>query len=248
MYASKLIAVFKPANDRVAVFKPTHKTYASPAATINTPAPTSIPVIPPHDYTVPPITNGLVPVISRIPTKEQVVFLTIDDGIWTNPADAQVMLTDHVKATFFLVYRFIHNNPLFFSDLAQVTGSDIQNHSYDHYMLTNLTYLQQQQDICKNADIFLQWYGKRPTLFRPSGGSYNTDTLRAAAACNMRALIMWDVTVNNGSLQYRTGHSLQAGDIVLMHFRLTFKEDMDAFTAAAKAANLQPELLVDWIH
>jgi len=198
-----------------------------------------------HDYTIPPITDGAVPVISRIPTKQPVVFLTIDDGIVAEPDDAQLMQAAHVKATFFLVYRFIKDDPSFFANLSAQTGSDIQNHSYDHYVMTNLTYEQQKIDICKNADIFAEWYGKRPVLFRPSGGAYNDNTLRAAAACGMKALVLWDATVNNGEIAYQ-GDGMHAGDIVLMHFRSAFAEDLQAFVAAAHAAGLQPDLLINW--
>jgi peptidoglycan/xylan/chitin deacetylase (PgdA/CDA1 family) len=200
-----------------------------------------------HDYQFPPIQQDMAPITSRIPTKEKVVFLTIDDGIVTNPKDAQLMQTEHVKATFFLVHRFISTDWNFFSDLAQQTGSDIQNHSYDHYQLPGKSYDFQKQDICNNADAFLQWFGKRPNLFRPSGGGYDATTQKAAADCGMRAIILWDATVNNGVVRYQRG-SMQPGDIVLMHFRSTFAEDLTAFAKAAKAAGLQPELLVDWAN
>lgn len=204
--------------------------------------------LPVHDYSLPAVQNGMVPVLSSIPTKQRVVFLTIDDGIVTNSNDAAVMQRNQVRATFFLVYRFINGNPSFFANLAHVTGSDVENHSYDHYMLTNLTYEQQRIDICRNADVFKGWFGRRPDLFRPSGGAYNDDTRRASAACGMKALIMWDASINNGVLRLQNGSKLQPGDIVLMHFRATFDEDLTAFARGAKAANLQPDLLVNWLY
>lgn len=206
-----------------------------------------LPVLPVHDYTIPPVTNGVVPVIRKIPTTEKVAFLTIDDGIVTNPSDAQLMQASGAKATFFLVYRFINTDSAFFEDLATHTGSDIENHTYDHYLLTNLTYNQQKEDICKNADIFTGWFGKRPVLLRPSGGAYNDTTLHAAADCGMKALIMWDASINNGVIKYQDSGKMQPGDIVLMHFRSTFSEDLNAFVQAAQSSGLQPALLVDWL-
>ncbi len=210
-------------------------------------APVSTAVLPIHGYTVPPVVNGTVPVITRIPTTEKVAFLTIDDGIVTNPTDAQLMQAGNVKATFFLVYRFINTDYSFFNDLASRTGSDIENHTYDHYLLTNLTYDQQKVDICKNADIFSSWFGKRPVLLRPSGGAYNTTTLQAAADCGMKAVVMWDASINNGVIKYQNGTKMQPGDIVLMHFRSTFQEDLNAFVQGANNAGLQPDLLVNWL-
>lgn len=200
-----------------------------------------------HDYRFPPVQNGIVPVISRIPTRERAVFLTIDDGIVTNPNDTHLMQEAHIQATFFLVHRFISSDWGFFADLSKQTGSDIENHSYDHYLLAGKSYDMQRQDICSNADAFAQWFGKRPILFRPSGGSYDTTTQRAAAACGMRAIILWDAAVDNGKVYYQHG-SMQPGDIVLMHFRSTFSEDLGAFSKAAQAAGLQPELLVNWAN
>lgn len=203
--------------------------------------------MPSHDYSVPPVENGEVPVISRIPTVEKVAFLTIDDGIVTNPLDARLMEQGKLKATFFLVHRFINSDFTFFADLANRTGSDIENHTYDHYLLTNLTYDQQKSDICMNADAFYIWFGKRPILIRPSGGAYNDTTLRAAADCGMKALIMWDATINNGVIRYDHGAVMRPGDIVLMHFRTTFAEDLNAFVQAANQAGLQPDLLINWV-
>lgn len=216
------------------------------AETVITTAPPPA-VLPAHDYQIPSITNGLVPVLSRIPTSERVAFLTIDDGIVTNSSDAQLMQAANAKATFFLVYRFINTDYTFFGDLATRTGSDIENHSYDHYLLTYLTYDQQKLDICRNADIFSTWYDKRPVLFRPSGGAYNNTTLRAAADCGMKALIMWDGSINNGVIKYQNGMKMRPGDIILMHFRSTFAEDLNAFVSGAHSSGLQPDLLINWL-
>jgi peptidoglycan/xylan/chitin deacetylase (PgdA/CDA1 family) len=203
--------------------------------------------IPANDYTIPAISNGLAPVLSRIPTAEPVVFLGIDDGIYQEPTAAALMKANNVKASLFLVYRFIKTNPSYFADLSARTGSMIENHTYDHSWLTSLNYDQQKQEICSNADIFTQWFGRRPIIMRPPGGYYNATTQAAAATCGMQAVIMWDATVNNGSLQYQVGHGLRPGDIVLMHFRTTFVEDMQAFINAEKAAGLHTDLLENWL-
>lgn len=200
-----------------------------------------------HDYTIPPVINGEVPVISRIPTKTPVVFLTIDDGISQNNNDSQLMQFYGVKASFFLVHRFISDNPSFFGSLAEQTGSLIEDHTYDHYLQTNLNLTQSQQDICTDAGYLNQQFGRYPLLFRPPGGAYDDTTRKAAANCGMQALVMWDATVNNGSLQYQSGNSLKPGDIVLMHFRTTFAEDLNAFVSAMNKSGLKTDLLENWL-
>ena len=217
----------------------------------NQPTPQPLPQVaqptqPTHDYTIPPVTNGLAPVLSSIPTKEPVVFLGIDDGANKQPFELQLMQTNHVKASLFLANRFISDNPGFFKGFIN-EGSLIEDHTIDHKLLSNLTYQQQVQEICGQADLETQEYGRRPILFRPPGGDYNTDTQRAAAACGMKAVVLWIAKANGGSMQYQIGHSLRPGDIVLMHFRPEFQQDMQAFLTAQNAAGLHTELLEDWL-
>lgn len=196
---------------------------------------------------VPP-PSAVVPVYYRIQTSQPVVFLTIDDGIYKEPQAQSLMQASGIKASLFLVYQYINDNPSYFADLSTATGSPIEDHTYDHTILTHLTYSQQVSEICSDADILTQLYGKRPQLFRPPGGDFNTDTLHAAAACGMKAVIIWHATVNNGALQYQIGDHLLPGDIVLMHFRSTFVEDLQAFVTAMNAQGLHTELLEDWIN
>ena len=203
---------------------------------------------PAHDYVIPPVQNGIVPVIYGIPTKLPVIFLTIDDGIYKEPGDLAIMKAYKLKASFFLVQRFISDEPSFFTTLSTQTGSLIEDHSYDHYLQTNLSLAQQTQDICSDADYIIQISGRRPVLFRPPGGDYNVETQEAAASCGMKALVMWDVVLDNGIFQYQyAGDKLHPGDIVLIHFSTTFSEDIAAFVAAAKAQGLQFDLLENWL-
>ena len=199
-----------------------------------------------HDISIPPVKDGLAPVISHLNTKEPVVFLGIDDGAHKDPAELQIMKDNHVHATLFLANEFIHDNPGFFTDF-QGEGSLIEDHTVDHKLLTNLSYEEQKTEICTMADLEQKEYGRRPILMRPPGGAYNTDTQRAAAACGMKAVVQWIAKANGGSMQYQVGNKLRPGDIVLMHFRPEFKQDMQAFLNAQNAAGLHTELLEDWL-
>lgn len=152
-----------------------------------------------------------------------------------------------VKATLFLTDTFIASNPNYFTQFT-AHGSKVENHTLSH----NLKFYAmgepyQQQEICGMALKEQQYFGRCPYLVRAPGGAQNTATQRAAAACGMRAIIFWKAKVDGGTMQYQEGTSLKAGDIVLMHFRPAFKQDIDAFLSAAKAAKLTPALLEDWI-
>ena len=114
-------------------------------------------------------------------------------------------------------------------------------------MVKNQTYDQQKADICGMSSYIFDHYGYRPTLFRPPGGAYSDTMRRAAADCGMKAIITWIAKANGGSMQYQIGNHLRPGDIVLMHFRPVFKDDFKAFIDAKNAADLQTELLEDWL-
>lgn len=189
--------------------------------------------------------DALVPTISRINTTKPVVFLTIDDGIHADPAQLDMMKQHNLKASLFLVDRFTKDKVPFFSQFIPA-GSLIENHGATHYLLPDRPYEEQKEDICKQADLEKQQYGRRPVLFRPSGGMYNDTTRKAAAACGMKALVMWTAEAKNGVMEYQNG-GLKPGDIVLMHFTPHFTSDLQAFIDAQNAAGLHTELLENWL-
>jgi peptidoglycan/xylan/chitin deacetylase (PgdA/CDA1 family) len=198
------------------------------------------------DYQIPAVTGGLAPIVSRIPTKEPVVFLGIDDGAYKDASVLQLMEHNNIRASLFLADRFVGQNTQIFAQLASA-GSLVENHTLTHKLLPELGYDEQKAEICGQASLEEQEFGRRPILFRPPGGSFNTDTQRAAADCGMKAVVLWIAKANGGSMQYQIGKGLKAGDIVLMHFRPEFKDDMKAFVDAENAAGLHTELLENWL-
>lgn len=210
--------------------------------------PADTPPPPPHDYVIPPVENGIPPVVTNFKTSDPVVFLTIDDGAFKDPSVVQMMKDNHVKASLFLAQTFIQSDPNFFKQLTDM-GSLIEDHTLTHdlNMETDMTYQQQKDEICGMADYEEQTYGRRPIFFRPPGGAYSDTMLQAAGACGMRAVVTWIAKANGGSMQYQIGDHLRPGDVVLMHFRPEFKQDMQAFLDAQNAAGLHTELLEDWV-
>jgi hypothetical protein len=211
-----------------------------------TPTPTPTPIITP-DYKLALADEGTLPVLDRVPTKQKVVFMTIDDGATRLPI-VQTLLTRYkIRASLFLNSVYTVPEPAYFQQL-DAAGSVVENHTTDHADLTKLNYNQQLAEICGDADSLAAQFGRRPTLFRPPYGSYNQTTLRAASACGQKAIILWHAKANGGSMQYQDGNTgLLPGDIVLVHFRPEFLQDFTAFRQAALTAGLQPELLEDWL-
>jgi len=220
---------------------------SKPEPTTQTPAEMPLPTpITVTDYSLPPVENGMVPVISSIATDQKVVFLGIDDGAFKDQSVIDMMEKNHIKASLFLSKSFISGNPVFFSSLI-AQGSIVENHTLTHntQMVKEQTYDQQKSEICGMADYIQQQFGRRPIFFRPPGGAYSDTMRQAAADCGMKAIITWIAKANGGSMQYQIGDKLRPGDIVLMHFRPEFKQDMQAFIDAMITAGLQTELLED---
>lgn len=199
------------------------------------------------DFTLPPVQHGLAPVITRIPTALPVVFLTIDDGITKTPEMVRLMNFYGYPATLFLAKNFIRDNPSFFKGFA---GSLIENHTVSHNtnMVKELDYAGQSAEIKGMQDYAQEQYGRRPVLFRPPGGPYSTVMRKAVADAGLKAIIDWRAKADAGHMDYQTGSALQAGDIVLMHFRPEFAADLKAFRQAHQSAGLEVVLLQDFLR
>ncbi len=228
--------------------KTTEIVVAEAQAPIATAVTTAVTPITP-EYQLPATVDGMAPVISVIPTKKNVVFLTIDDGGFKDESVVKILAENHIKATLFLSKAFINNQPDFFVQLQQ-QGSIIEDHTLTHdtRMVKNQSYSQQKAEICGMSDYILEHYGHRPDLYRPPGGAYSNTMRKAAADCGIKAVVTWIATVNGGVMRYQIGNHLRPGDIVLMHFRPAFKQDINAFVNASKAAGLDIEVLENFIQ
>lgn len=200
------------------------------------------------DFKLPPIQNGLAPVITKIETKLPVVFLTIDDGITKTPEMVRLLAEYDYPASIFLAKDFVTDQPAFFKNFI-ARGSLVENHTVHHNinMVTQMGFAQQLAELTAMQDYVQQQFGRRPTLFRPPGGAYSTAMRQAVAAAGMKAIITWEAKANAGHMDYQYGKVLRPGDIVLMHFRPEFAADLAAFRAAQLAAGLQVVLLEEFL-
>ncbi|WP_427134280.1 polysaccharide deacetylase family protein [Pseudarthrobacter sp. S9] len=200
------------------------------------------------DFTLPPVQNGMAPVLTRVITKQPVVFLTIDDGVTKTPEMGRLLAEYDYPATIFLTRNFVQDDPGFFKQF-EAQGSLVENHTISHNvnMSRQLGYQQQLAEITGMQDYAQQQFGRRPTLFRPPGGDYSNAMRQAVAAAGMKAVVTWEAKANAGRMDYQYGNSLRPGDIVLMHFRPEFAADLAAFRAAQLAAGLEVVLLENFL-
>jgi len=214
----------------------------------------SKPTTPPGPYPfgtvqqkAPPIEDGKVPVIRKIQTDKPYVFITMDDGAVKDPSALNLIQQSGGHPILFLNDRYVKGHEAYFKAILESTGAVLGDHTVNHPNLKGKPLDFQKKEICDDADAFQKSLGVRPTLFRPPFGNYDQNTLKAAAMCGMRASILWTASVNDGVVQFQVGDKLRPGDIVLMHFRKTFKEDYEAFLARAKQDGLTPVPLADFV-
>lgn len=223
-------------------------TTSTPVPTTTTSAPPPVMFPPPYSYgtvqaSAPPIVDGMVPVVNRITTDKPYVFITIDDGAVKHPAALEMMRKAGIRPSLFLNTKYVEGHRDYFKALP----TQVHSHTSTHPNMPGKPYDFQRGEICGNADFLAAEYGKRPTLFRPPFGNYDSTTRKAAADCGFKSLVMWTAAVNDGRVQFQQGDRLKAGDVVLMHFRSTFAEDFQAFLDRAKADGLTPVPLEDFL-
>lgn len=162
---------------------------------------------------------GLPPVFTTVPTKQRVVFLTIDDGAEKDPTFLRMMSDLQVPYTAFLSDYLIRENYGYFRRM-QRSGVVLNNHTLHHPYLPALSYRRQQHEICGMQEVIEERYGRRPLLFRPPYGNYDRDSLRAAKSCGIEYVPLWNEEVFVDHWEYREpDRRIRPGDIVLSHFR-----------------------------
>ncbi|MFB7996475.1 polysaccharide deacetylase family protein [Streptomyces sp. NPDC056002] len=163
--------------------------------------------------------EDLPPVFTTVPTKDKVVFLTIDDGSEKDPAFLQMMSDLKIPYTAFLSNYLVKDDYGYFGKM-RARGVTLNNHTLTHPYLPGLSYAGQKREICGMQNIMQRQYGERPVLFRPPYGNYNRDTLRAARSCGIKYVPIWNEEVYVDHVEWReVDQDLHPGDIILTHFR-----------------------------
>ncbi|MFF5633919.1 polysaccharide deacetylase family protein [Streptomyces sp. NPDC012825] len=160
-----------------------------------------------------------VPVISDIPTREKIVFITIDDGAEKDPGFVTMMRDLEVPFTMFLTDAAVRADYGYFSPLV-AQGHGVANHTLTHPDLRSLSPEAQRREICGQQERLKERYGTTPRLFRPPYGNWNEATRTAAGACGVDAIVLWRESMQIRNMRYQRGdRKLHPGDIVLAHFR-----------------------------
>ena len=187
---------------------------------------------------------------SRIETKDRVVFLTIDDGLYADPAFLAMVRAQHIPVTVFLTNRVTHEpKALAYFQQLKAAGAVIEDHTLSHPWLTKVDAATRQQEICGAAKRDGIDYGRRALLLRPPYGAYNASVLATAHACGIRGVVLWNAVMPaKGHLQTVHGSGkLQPGDIIIMHFLPGLAGQVAALQKVVAAQHLRFALLENYL-
>ncbi|WP_168711406.1 polysaccharide deacetylase family protein [Streptomyces sp. RKND-216] len=180
---------------------------------------------PPPPRPAPPVVKPRVrgaTVVRRVPTDDRVVFLTIDDGARKSPEFLRMVDDLDIPVTSFLADDEAVLRPGYgYFRRLEVLGGTVQNHTLTHPYLPALSYREQRREICGQQDrIQEEMGGPQPRLFRPPYGAYDRDTLRAARACGLDAVVLWGMEAWADRIDFQEpGADLYPGAVILTHYR-----------------------------
>ena len=152
---------------------------------------------------------------------DQVVFVTIDDGIEKDPKFIQMVKDFQIPITISLADELIRDDYAYFEKLYKTGYISIQNHTVTHPLdMPRLSASRQLDEISGQQEKLRKEYGVRPYIFRPPGGSYDTTTIDSVRKAGLKGLMLWKETMQITDMAYQTAaHRLSPGDIILCHFR-----------------------------
>jgi len=149
--------------------------------------------------------------------------LTYDDGPndQHTPQLLDVLAKHDVRATFFLVGRYVQRQPQIVRDLVQA-GHVLGNHTFTHPNLIFCSELQTKIQLEECNRAIEDATGLSPKLFRPPFGGRRPSTLRIARELSLEP-VMWSVTGWDWEakpasyVEGKVTGQVKGGDVILLH-------------------------------
>ena len=171
-------------------------------------------------------------IVIELPQNMPLVALTFDDGPnpVTTPRLLEGLALREVPATFFVVGCHVDEYPDLVREMAGA-GHQIGVHTYDHVMLTELTWSVYEQQVRRNRQQLIDLLGEGEYWLRPPYGL--TDEKISRWECG--PLIIWSVDPedwkdrNTARVVDDVVARIKDGDIILLHD--IYEESVDAALA-----------------
>lgn len=195
----------------------------------------------------------LAPLYQGNPQQPAVTFLV--NVAWGNEELLQmleILAAENVKATFFLVGRWVDANP----DLARAIldhGHEVASHGYsDAISIGSVSAAVAREDLRRAHEAIVQVGAEPPRFFSPHRGELSQTLLEVCHELGYR-LVMWTVDTIDwqdpapGVLLNRVLGKVRPGSLILMHPRRVTVRALPALIAELRARNLPPITLSELI-
>ncbi|WP_425146181.1 polysaccharide deacetylase family protein [Deinococcus sp.] len=155
--------------------------------------------------------------------RQPLTALTFDDAPHPmyEPLLLDLLRRGETKATFFVIGRNARAYPYFVRDMAE-QGHEVANHTYHHVRLPGLSLADATLEMSGANAVLVGITGKPVRYFRPPGGDYTPETLRAAESLGLTTVFWTDdpgdfQNPGDSVLLERYSRNLRRGGIVLLH-------------------------------
>ena len=155
--------------------------------------------------------------------KTKKIALTYDDGPNDpyTPRLMDVLAKHNVRATFFLIGRFVSRRPNIIRELVK-TGHIAGNHTYTHPSLIFETSLQIRTQLVSCRQAIEDVVGEHSNLFRPPYGGRRPAVFRIARELGLEP-VMWNaigydwLDTTPQRIAQSVAKSIRGGDVVVLH-------------------------------
>jgi peptidoglycan/xylan/chitin deacetylase (PgdA/CDA1 family) len=171
------------------------------------------------------------------------VYFTIDDGWFPNRRVLEIMKSEHVPVTTFLIADAARENLSYWRDFTDA-GGRIENHTISHPDLTQMPSGEAERQWAGAQQSFRNWFGATPSLGRPPYGAINDSVSVAARNAGLTTMVAWSAADTTGSVQtWNASGRLSSGEIALMHWESGVEAGLTQLLAAARERKLTPAYL-----
>ena len=158
-----------------------------------------------------------------LPRGTKQLALTYDDG----PNDPHtlrllgVLAKHEVKATFFLIGRYVQQRPDLAREIVQA-GHVVGNHTFTHPLLIFKSAAEIRQELSDCNAALADALGQQTSLFRPPFGGRRPAVLRIARELGLEP-VMWNVTgfdwtaPPSAVIEQKVAKQIRGGDVILLH-------------------------------
>ena len=176
------------------------------------------------------------PVTYHVKTSQDVVFITIDDGIVTPKAALDYVEKHHIPITSFLTSSQVTpSKAKYFARMSQ--WGTIQNHTTTHAVLNTSDSDLIHRQVCPVQTAYRKEFGVKPWMLRPpyGAGPRNMTMQSVVNDCGINHIVMWDAVVDKGQLTTWNGGRLVPGSVILLHYTANLAWDLKVAVSAARS-------------